>query len=117
MQDDNHVCTIIHPETVTKVREMLPDNTDLLTDLATFYKVFGDPTRLRILFALGVSELCVCDIAASLQMTHSAISHQLRILKQSRLVKTRKEGKSVYYRLHDPHVQKILAQGFEHIQE
>ena len=90
---------------------------DKLYDLAELYKVFGDSTRIRILFLLLESEMCVCDIAQLLNMNQSAISHQLRILKQSRLVKNRREGKSVFYSLADDHVLTILSQGMEHIEE
>ena len=85
--------------------------------LADLYKVFGDPTRIRILYALSGGELCVCDIAELLGMTQSAISHQLRVLKQSALVKFRRDGKTVYYSLADTHVATILAQGLDHVQE
>ena len=88
-----------------------------LQNLAEFFRVFGDSTRIRILYALSQSELCVCDIASLLGMGQSAISHQLRILKQMRLVKFRREGKSVLYSLADGHIQTILAQGMEHIGE
>ncbi len=80
-------------------------------------QVFGDPTRIRILYALSAGELCVCDIASVLNMTQSAISHQLRVLKQIKLVKFRREGKTVYYSLADAHVETILSQGLEHVQE
>ena len=86
-------------------------------DLAELFKVFGDSTRIRILFVLFESEMCVCDIAQLLNMTQSAISHQLRILKQSQLVKSRRDGKSVFYSLADDHVYRIINQGFEHIKE
>ncbi len=85
--------------------------------LAEFYKVFGDPTRIKILLALYEQELCVCDIATALNMTQSAISHQLKILKQMRLVKSRREGKLIFYSLADGHVSTIIAQGREHIEE
>ncbi|MCA5960601.1 metalloregulator ArsR/SmtB family transcription factor [Blautia sp. RD014234] len=85
--------------------------------LADLFKVFGDPTRIRILYALSAGELCVCDIASVLNMTQSAISHQLRVLKQIKLVKFRREGKTVYYSLADAHVETILSQGLEHVQE
>lgn len=88
-----------------------------LYDLAELFKVFGDSTRIRILFALFEKELCVCELADSLGMTQSAISHQLRILKQSKLVKSRREGKSMFYSLSDEHVRTIIAQGSEHILE
>ena len=90
---------------------------DELCDLAELFKVFGDSTRIRILFALFRSEICVCDLAELLQMTQSAVSHQLRILKQARLVKSRREGKQVYYFLADDHVRTIIDQGLDHIQE
>ena len=106
----------VHDEVVQSVREMLPDDDDLY-DLAELFKVFGDSTRIRILFVLFESEMCVCDIAQLLNMTQSAISHQLRILKQSQLVKSRRDGKSVFYSLADDHVYRIINQGFEHIKE
>lgn len=90
---------------------------DNLYRLADLFKVFGDPTRIRILYALACQELCVCDIAKTLQMTQSAISHQLRVLKQMHLVKYRREGKTIYYSLADSHVQIMLAQGLEHVME
>ena len=88
---------------------------EILYELAELFKVFGDSTRIRILFVLFEAEVCVCDLAEALHMTQSAISHQLRILKQSRLVKSRREGKSVFYSLADAHVRAIIAQGREHI--
>ena len=92
-------------------------NEELMYDLAELYKVFGDSTRVRILTALIETELCVCDIASLLSMTHSAISHQLRILKQASLVKYKKKGKEVFYSLADNHVITILQQGLEHVSE
>ena len=92
------------------------DETELY-DLAELFKVFGDTTRIKILFVLFECELCVCDLAQELNMTQSAISHQLKILKQSRLVKSRREGKSIFYSLADEHVKTIIAQGFEHVEE
>ena len=106
----------VHDEVVQSVRGKLPDDDDLY-DLAELFKVFGDSTRIRILFVLFESEMCVCDIAQLLNMTQSAISHQLRILKQSQLVKSRRDGKSVFYSLADDHVYRIINQGFEHIKE
>ncbi len=88
-----------------------------LYDLAELFKVFGDTTRIRILFALFEQELCVSDIAQGLQITQSAISHQLKILKQSRLIKSRREGKQMYYALADDHVRSIIEKGLEHIEE
>lgn len=90
---------------------------ELLYDLAELYKIFGDSTRIRILYALSEKEMCVNDIAEELGMTMSAISHQLRILKQARLVKYRKEGKTVFYALADDHVKSIIEMGLEHISE
>ena len=109
-------CTVIHEDVVEEVRRRLPDEEDLL-DLADLFKVFGDSTRVKILCALWESELCVCDIAALLGMTKSAISHQLRILKQSKLIKNRRDGKVVYYSLDDDHVKNIFSQGLTHISE
>ena len=106
----------VHDEIVHKVEQVLPDEQELL-DLAEFFKVFGDSTRIKILYVLSQSEMCVCDIATLLQMGQSAISHQLRILKQMRLVKFRREGKTVFYSLSDDHIQTILAQGMEHVNE
>ena len=96
--------------------ECMPDE-ELLYELADLFKVFGDTTRIKILYSLFESEMCVCAIADLLGMTQSAISHQLRILKQSKLVKSRREGKSVFYSLADGHVRTIIAQGREHIEE
>ncbi len=107
----------IHSDTVLEVKKLLPDNDRALNDLADFFKLFGDVTRIKILFALGASELCVSDIAALLGMNHSAISHQLRLLRRSRLIRSRKQGKLVYYSLNDRHIRQVLALGFEHITE
>ena len=103
-------------KTVQNVMKNMPDE-ETLYDLAELYKVFGDCTRIRILYALFEAEMCVCDIAALLNMTTSAISHQLRTLSRSRLVKYRREGKSVFYSLADDHVRTIIGQGMEHIEE
>ena len=105
-----------HTELVKRVREKMPD-ADELYDLAELFKVFGDSTRIRILYALFEDDICVCDIAEALNMTQSAISHQLKILKQSRLVKSRREGRQVFYYLADDHVRTIIGQGREHIEE
>jgi len=105
-----------HPEVVAQVqREMPPE--ERLYDLADLFKVFGDTTRIKILYVLFEAELCVCDIAQLLGMTQSAISHQLRILKQSRLIKFRRDGKTVFYSLADDHVRTIIGQGAEHLSE
>lgn len=101
---------------IQKVKGQMPAE-ELLCGLADFYKVFGDATRVKILYVLLESEMCVCDLAELLGMTQSAISHQLRVLKQMKLVKNRREGKTVYYSLADGHIQTIISQGMEHIQE
>ena len=106
----------VHEELLKIVNETMPEETELY-DLAELFKVFGDSARIRILFVLFEAEVCVCDLAEALHMTQSAISHQLRILKQNKLVKSRREGKSVFYSLADSHVRTIIAQGREHIEE
>lgn len=106
----------VHDDVVKAVREKMPDE-DELYDLAEIFKVFGDSTRIKILYVLFEAEMCVCDIAQLLNMTQSAISHQLKILKQSRLVKSRRDGKAVFYSLADGHVRSIINQGLEHIEE
>ena len=108
--------TEVHENLLKIVRETIPEETELY-DLAELFKVFGDSTRIRILYVLFQSELCVCDLAEALQMTQSAISHQLKILKQAKLVSGRREGKSVFYSLADDHVRLIIDQGREHIEE
>lgn len=108
--------TCIHTDILNEVISSLPSDEDLC-DLSELFKVFGDSTRIKILYALTEDEMCVCDIAELLHMTQSAISHQLRVLKQARLVKYRKEGKTVYYSLADDHVHIIIAKGMEHIKE
>ncbi len=109
-------CVHIHQEIVDFVTADMPAE-EKLYDLAELFKVFGDSTRIKILYVLFEKEMCVCDIAELLNMTQSAISHQLRVLKQSRLVKFRREGKTVYYSLADAHVHAIINQGMEHIDE
>lgn len=109
-------CNIIHEDVVNDVREHMPDDDDLI-DLADLFKVFGDSTRVKILCALLRADMCVCDIAVLLGMTKSSISHQLRVLKQSKLVKYRRDGKIVYYSLADEHVKNIFDQGLVHISE
>ena len=104
----------IHEDLLKIVDETLPEETELY-DLAELFKVFGDSTRIRILFVLFEAEVCVCDLAKALNMTQSAISHQLRILKQNKLVKSRREGKSIFYSLADDHVRTIINQGREQI--
>ena len=107
---------IVHSGAVERVRAAMPDE-DALYDAAELFKVFGDSTRTRILSALFVEELCVCDIAVLLGLTQSAISHQLRILKQMHLIKFRREGKNILYSLADDHVKTILQMGLEHVLE
>ncbi len=105
-----------HEAVLRKVREELPQD-ELICDLADLFKVFGDTTRMKILYSLFESELCVCAIAELLGMAQSAISHQLKVLKNANLVSNRREGKTVYYFLADEHVRTIVAQGFEHLIE
>ncbi len=109
-------CTVIHEEVVNRVMGRMPEE-ERLYDLAELFKVFGDSTRIKILWALFESEMCVCDIAYLLKMTQSAISHQLRVLKQAKLVKNRKEGKIVFYSLEDEHIKQIFDLGMIHILE
>ena len=106
----------VHKDLLKIVNEKLPSETELY-DLAELFKVFGDSTRIRILFVLFEAEVCVCDLAEALGMTQSAISHQLLILKQNKLVKARRDGKSIFYSLADDHVRTIINQGREHIEE
>ena len=106
----------VHENLLKIVNETMPEETELY-DLAELFKEFGDSTRIRILFVLFEAEVCVCDLAQVLQMTQSAISHQLKILKQNKLVKSRREGKSIFYSLADDHVRTIIAQGCDHIEE
>lgn len=106
----------LHEERLELVNRMMPEETELY-DLAELFKTFGDSTRIRILFVLFEAEVCVCDLAQVLNMTQSAVSHQLKILKQNRLVKCRREGKSIFYSLADDHVRTIIAQGQHHIKE
>lgn len=109
-------CNIIHKDVIEHAKEHMPDD-DIIYDLSDLFKIFGDSTRLKILCALSNDEMCVCDIANLINMTKSSVSHQLRVLKQSRLVKYRKSGKSTYYSLADSHVTHIINQGVEHITE
>lgn len=106
----------IHEDIVKKVQNAMPDEEELY-DLAELYKVFADSTRIKILYVLFESEMCVCDIAQLLEMSQSAISHQLRVLKQAKLVKFRRDGKTIFYSLADDHVRTIMDQGIEHIEE
>lgn len=107
---------VTHDGTIEEVKKCMPAE-ETIRELADFYKVFGDATRVRILCVLLQAEVCVCDLAELLGMTQSAISHQLRVLKQMKLVKNRRDGKTVYYSLADGHIQTIISQGMEHIAE
>ncbi len=109
-------CEVIHADIVEKVKKNMPEES-VLYDLSDFFKVLGDSTRVKILWALDEHEMCVCDLAALLNMTKSAISHQLRSLKQANLVKFRRKGKIVFYSLADDHVKQIYEMGLEHIKE
>ena len=109
-------CTQVHDDIVSEVTSQLPDD-EILYDLAELFKVFGDSTRIKILYALSERELCVCDISELLGVSHTAISHQLRVLKGAKLVKYRREGKNVFYSLDDDHVRSIINQGMEHVEE
>ena len=109
-------CDVIHDDIVRQVKNKMPQE-ETLYDLAELFKVFGDSTRIKILWALDESEMCVCDIAFLLNMTQSAVSHQLRVLKQADLVKNRRDGKNVFYSLDDEHVKQIFNQGLIHISE
>ena len=109
-------CEVIHEEVVNRVRASMPDSGNFY-DLANLYKMFADNTRVRILWAISCEEMCVCDLAVLLGMTKSAISHQLKLLRMSNLVKFDKQGKVVYYSLADSHVKDIFEKGFEHIEE
>lgn len=119
IQDNNNAfcdCDVIQAEVVEEVRKHMPQE-ETLYDLADFFKIFGDSTRVKILWALDNHEMCVCDLAVLLNMTKSAISHQLKTLRQEKLVKYRREGKNAIYSLQDDHVKNILEIGLEHIEE
>lgn len=109
-------CEIIHENILEKVRKQMPDDNDIY-DLSDFFKVLGDSTRAKIMWALDQNEMCVCDLAVLLNMTKSAISHQLSTLRENNLVKFRREGKMVFYSLSDYHVKEIFEKGMEHIKE
>ena len=112
---DNHPCEK-HEELVKNIIDTLPDD-DTLDELEELFKIFGDSTRVNILATLSKNELCVCDVAAVLNMTVSAVSHQLRILRHNKLVKARRSGKEVFYSLADNHVVKILELAIDHVKE
>ena len=109
-------CEVIHEDVVSRVRDAMPDSDDFY-DLANFYKLYADNTRIRILWALSCEVMCVCDLAVLLGMTKSAISHQLKLLRLANLVRYDKQGKVVYYTLADDHIKGIFEKGFEHIHE
>lgn len=113
---DSPEINVIHEDVVARVRDQLPEE-EPIYEVSELFKVFGDSTRARIICALNIEEMCVCDLSALLNMTQSAISHQLRILKSSRLVKSRKQGRVVYYSLDDAHIGEIFATAFEHVME
>ncbi len=114
----NERCEVmqIHPDVLKKIDEKMPED-EKIFDLSELFKVFGDSTRMKILFVLLETEACTCDLAEILKMTSSAVSHQLNVLKRSKLVKNRREGKSVFYSLADEHVRTIIRQGIEHVEE
>lgn len=120
MNDENIIekcsCNVIHSDVVERVKKSLPKE-EVLYDLAEFFKVFGDCTRIKIICALFESEMCVCDLAALLNVSQSAISHQLKTLKSARLVKYKREGKVIYYSLEDTHIKHIFDDGLKHIKE
>lgn len=117
-ENNNYMCesNVIHVDIVEKVKKEMPDEEELY-DLSDLFKVFGDSTRIKIICALFKAEMCVCDIAYLLEMKQSAISHQLKVLRQAKLVKYRRDGKVVYYSLDDEHIKGIFNMGFMHINE
>ena len=119
LEGNYEVCqsVIIHKEILDKIKSNMPEDSKLMK-LAEFFKIFGDSTRIKIIYALSqVDEMCVCDLSVALGKTHSAISHQLRILRQAGIVKYRREGKEVFYSLKDQHIKEILQTGFFHLFE
>ena len=114
--ESNIDCNVLHEDVVQSVKQQMPEEQQFF-NLADLYKVFGDSTRIKILWALVIQELCVCDLAVLLNLTKSAISHQLRVLRQANLVKPRRDGKEVFYSLADDHVADIFEKGLEHINE
>lgn len=109
-------CGSLHSKAIAKASRMMPSG-NIIEELAALYRVFGDPTRVKILCALMFAELCVCDIASLVEMSQSAVSHQLRVLKNMKIVRHRRDGKTVYYSLEDPHVRRIFRQGIDHMHE
>ena len=116
MEENFLECNVLHEETVKKVKQKMPED-GFIYDLAELFKVFADSTRMKIICCLFEHEMCVCDIAELINSTQSAVSHQLRVLKQAKLVKFRKDGKTVYYSLSDEHVEMIFNMALEHIKE
>ena len=116
MTEKDLCCEELHEDDLSKIKASLPDEEEL-SSLADLFKIFSDPTRIKILGMLSVSKLCVCDMAELLGMNQPAVSNHLRVLRQSNLVKSRKEGKRVIYSLADGHVETILSQGLEHVNE
>lgn len=114
--DTSILCDVLHEDIVNEVKNRMPAR-ETFSHLADLYKMFADNTRVQILFALECREMCVCDLASLLNITKSAVSHQLKSLRLMNLIKNRKEGKIVYYSLADSHVQDILKCGFEHVNE
>ena len=115
-QSERYDCGHLHEDILSRVNEAMPDD-EILYDLAELFKIFGDSTRIKILYVLLESEMCVCDIAQLLGMTQSAISHQLRVLRGGNLVRSRRDGKSVFYSLSDDHVRTVVRTATEHIRE
>lgn len=113
---DSCDCNIIHQDAVDCVKTHMPDEEDIF-EVADLFKAFGDSTRARIICALSITELCVCDLSALLNMSQSAVSHQLRTLKQARIVRNRRNGKSVYYSLDDEHIKALFRMAIEHVTE
>jgi len=118
VQIDDDVCgtSCVHPEVVANARGKMPEEADLC-EVGDFFKTFGDTTRIKIVSALMVGELCVCDIAAALEMTVSAISHQLRVLRQAKIVRSRRDGKQIFYSINDQHVGILFSVALEHVRE
>ena len=116
--ENQHCCDLlhVHQEIADDVESIMPSE-DTLFELSELFKTFGDSTRIRILFCLMINEMCVCDIASLLNMSQSAISHQLALLKRLKLIKARRDGKAVFYSLADDHVRTILDQGIDHVSE
>lgn len=109
-------CNVIHEDVVTRVKRQMPAE-EPIYEVADLFKVFGDSTRARIICALSIAELCVCDLSALLDLSQSAVSHQLRTLKQARIVKNRRSGKAVYYSLDDEHIKALFSVAFDHVME